>query len=232
MFKFDLQYFGGRGALSGVPTAKPDGNNKVGDIKPWTQTPNVQNPQSLREALGEKGKPISMSEAVMGANPYYNGDYREFTENCQRAVIAYEARRRGYNVTAQPTFENDTMGMPVHDNVRWMGAFQGAKSDNVGGRTARDVQNNIESRMSQYGNGARGIVRVQWNNGDGAHVFSVERHNGRTYYVDPQIGSKYIPSQILSQVVPSSVRLVRTDNLRFSNRAMQAVEQAGSRTNG
>lgn len=237
MVRMDLQYFGGRGSSSGgsssLPLAHPTGG-AVNDNAPWANSPNVQNPQTLREALGTKGRPMSMADAVRGANPYYDGTYREFSENCQRAVIAYEARRRGYNVTAQPTYQGDKLpeaSVNGKGNGRWQGAFQNAKRENVAGRNAQQVQNNIESKMKEYGNGARAIVRVQWKNG-GGHVFNVERQNGKTHYVDAQIGARYKPSEVLGMAKPSSVALVRTDNLKFSDRAKKSIEVSGSRTNG
>ena len=174
-----------------------------------------------------------MAQAVTGANPYYDptGTYREFTENCQRAVVAYEARRRGYNVTAQPTFEGDKLpqdNVNGKGNARWQGAFQGAKSENVGGRTARDAQKNVEAKMKEYGNGSRAVLGVQWKNG-GGHVLNVEHRNGKTYYVDAQVGAKYTPSELFNAVKPGSVRVVRTDNLKFSDRAKKSVEQSGKR---
>ena len=109
MVKFNLQTFGGRGSSSGsgLPTATPNGNAPGNSKGQWSNAPNVQGPETLREALGNKGRPMSIEKAVLGANPYYDGSYKEFSENCQRAVVAYEARRRGYDVTAQPTFQGD-----------------------------------------------------------------------------------------------------------------------------
>lgn len=235
MLKMNLQYFGGRGASSGggLPTATPNGSASGGGGQ-WTGAPNVKEPQTLREALGTKGKPMSMVDAVKGANPYYDGTYREFSENCQRAVVAYEARRRGYNVTAQPTFEGDRLpeaNVGGKGNGRWQGAFKGAKSESVGASNGKKVQENIEKKMSEYGDGSRAIVKIQWKNGDG-HVFNVERKNGKTHYVDPQIGAKYNPSQLFGEVKPQSTRIVRTDNLKFSDRMKKSVEQAGSRVKG
>lgn len=218
---------GGRGSSSSIPTAHP-GSGGGNSGLPWSQAPNVQAPKTLKEALGTKGKPLSMADAVMGANPYYNGSYREFSENCQRAVVAYEARRRGYNVTAQPTYKGDQLPIVVAvpggiRNGRWQGAFKGAKSENVGGKNAKDVQNNIESKMKDYGDGSRAVVGVQWK-GNGGHVFNVERKGGKTYYLDAQIGAKYKPSEVLSRIKPNRVRLVRTDNLQFSDRAKKSIE--------
>lgn len=221
---------GGRGSSSGgggLPTAHPTGGG--GNGGQWTGSPNVQGPESLRAALGTKGQPMSIVDAVRGANPYYDGTYKEFSENCQRAVVAYEARRRGYDVTAQPTYEGDKLPQRVGSNGRWQGAFQGAKSENVSGANAKAVQANVEAKMKEFGNGSRAVVGVQWKNG-GGHVFNVERKGGKTHYVDAQIGAKYNPSELFKQVKPSDVRIVRTDNLKFSDRAKKSVEQSGSRT--
>ena len=226
---------GGRGSSSSLPTAHPSGQGGGGGGA-WSQSPNIQIPDTLKEALGKRGNPMSITEAVSGANPYYNGGYREFSENCQRAVVAYEARRRGYKVTAQPTYEGDPLPQKVVSpngviNGRWQGAFQGAKSENVGGRTAKDVQSNIESKMQGYGNGSRAVVGVVWKDG-GGHVFNVEQKGGKTQYVDAQIGARYKPSELFKVVKPDSVRLVRTDNLKFSDRAKKSIEPSGSRRKG
>lgn len=98
----------------------------------------------------------------------------------------------------------------------------------VSGKNAKEVQNNIESKMKEYGNGSRAVVGVQWKNG-GGHVFNVERQNGKTHYVDAQIGARYKPSEVLGMAKSNSVRLVRTDNLKFSDRAKKSVEKSGSR---
>ena len=232
MLKIDLQFFGGRGSSSGgLPTAEPNGSGPRAGSGKFTNAP-AYVPETLREALGKKGRPMSMENAVRGANPYYDGSYREFSENCQRAVVAYEARRRGYNVTAQPTFEGDVLpqgNVGGKGNGRWQGAFKGAKSESVGASNGDKVVSNIEKKMADYGDGSRAIVKIQWKNGDG-HVFNVERKNGKTYYVDAQIGAKYNPKQLFSQVKPQSTRIVRTDNLKFSDRMKKSVEQSGVRT--
>lgn len=184
--------------------------------------------------MGEKGRPIGIGEAVVGANPYFDptGTYAEFNMNCNRCVVAYEARRRGYDVVAQPTYENDTFGQRVVApdgtiNARWQGAFQGAKTEMVGGKNTNEVISNINGKMETWGNGSRAVVGVTWSPqvGGGGHVFNVERQSGRNYFVDAQSGERYNPRQVFSMVVPNSVRLVRTDNLKFSSRAMRAVEQ-------
>lgn len=85
-------------------------------------------PKTLREALGQKGKEIGMYKSAEEANLYNNSAFVKYSENCQRCVVAYELQRRGYNVMAQPTHENDKWAIIN----RWRGAFRHAVTDKVG----------------------------------------------------------------------------------------------------
>lgn len=54
-----------------------------------------------------KGKPMNFKQADSGnVNPYYYSKHLGYDTNCQTCVVAYEARRRGYNVRALPNFGN------------------------------------------------------------------------------------------------------------------------------
>lgn len=231
MLKMELQFFGGRGAGSGggkLPTAHPGGSG--GAKGQWGNGLNVGTPDTLKEALGTKGKPMSIYQAVRGANPYYDGSYREYSANCQRAVIATEARMRGYNVIAQPTYQGDNLPNIAYVNPktgvssgRWQGAFKGAKA------VKTPTIGRVEYEMKKYGNGSRGILQMQWKGG-GGHVINVVNKGGKIQYIDGQIGAKYNAKELFNHIKRGSVQLVRTDNLKFSDRAKKSVEVAGSRT--
>lgn len=184
-------------------------------------------PGTLKEAIGDQGAPMSMIAAYSGANPHYSTDYAEYSYNCQRCVVAYELRRRGYDVEALPTYKGDILPYSVtSSNARWMGAFQNAKSTSVGASTQKAAISNIKSQMSSWGDGSRAIVRVGWKNSNTGHVFNVENHSGKMYYVDAQTGSRVNINQYMSLANTSTVRLVRTDNLRISERAKNSVTRA------
>lgn len=182
-------------------------------------------PDNLKGAVGEKGKPLSMKQAYSGANPYFSHDFREYSENCQRVVVAYELRRRGYKVTALPTYKGDSLPYRTKgDNGRWMGAFQHAKTIDVGASRRSKAILNLESKMKEWGSGSRAVVRVTWNGKNGyGHVFNVENHNGKMYYIDSQIGKRVSINNYMSFARPKELRLIRTDNLRISNRAKKSV---------
>ena len=198
----------------------------------WSANAIGETPSTLREALGTKGAPMSIGESTVGTNPNYQGDYKEYSENCQRCVVAYEARRRGYDVEAQPTYQGDTLNQVAYYDSkggiargRWMGAFQDAKPVNVSSSTEGGVMNNINDKMASYGDGARGVVQIFYKGG-GGHVFNVERQGGRTVYVEAQTGRIKNFERTLRSVDTSMVALVRTDNLKFSDRARNFVTQS------
>lgn len=219
-----------------MPKGSRGGTNNKGTIAPADNTPwsgglGFQQHDTLREALGTRGEPKSMGDAMIGSNPNYSGDYREFSHNCQRVVVAYEARRRGYDVSAQPTYNGDTLNQIAYNDDkagvsrgRWMGAFQNAKPQNVSAKTESGVMNNIDSQMKNYGDGSRGVVQIFYKNG-GGHVFNVERKNGKTQYIEAQTGKVKNFKKTLENVKTDRVALVRTDNLKFSDRAKQFVTQ-------
>lgn len=220
MIRIDLQMFGGRGAS--IPKADPDGGGGGGGQGlPKDQMPG--NPETLAEALGKKGRPMSAARAVLNANPFYDENYGDYSENCQRAVAATEARFRGYDVIASPTYDGDMM---PHGN-NFASVFKNARVEDVGHMTARATRNDVESRMKSYGDGARAILRVGWKGRAYAHVINLVQKNGRTYYYDGQIGARYDGNTLFREIKrgQTATKIVRVDNLDFSENAKKAFRQ-------
>ena len=195
---------------------KGGGGGGNGGPEPVTVQPFSPAPQSLKASIGQKGREIGIERALEGANPFYNGGAQgDFSENCQRAVVAYELRRRGYNVIALPTYAGDKLP----SGNRWQGAFQRAKTISVGASTPQKTQANLEAQMRSFGHGARGIVKIP------GHVFNVENVRGKIRYVDAQTNTVYNSNNVFSRIgkKSSSIQLVRTDNLRISERAKKSV---------
>ena len=195
---------------------KGGGGGGNGGPEPVTVQPFSPNPQNLKASIGQKGRKLGIEKALEGANPFYNGGAQgDFSENCQRAVVAYELRRRGYDVVALPTYAGDTLP----SGNRWQGAFQHAKTINVGASTPQKTQANLEAQMRSFGPGSRGIVKIP------GHVFNVENVGGKIRYVDAQTNTVYNSNNVFSRIgkQSSSIKLVRTDNLRISERAKKSV---------
>lgn len=211
---------GGRGSSSGFSDR---------DSGKWSSSPGDLI-TTLKAALGSRGKPKSVADAVTGANPNHSYDYNEFSKNCQRCVVAYELRRRGYDVEALPTYEGDTLPRVAYQNkdkgtyeAYWRGAFRHAKTLNVGGTTSDAVIQNITDKMHSFGNGSRAVVQIFYSGG-GGHVFNVENQGGRMVWVEAQTGKLKDIKSTMSVVKTSKVNMVRVDNLAISDRAKNFVK--------
>lgn len=194
---------GGRGAWSssgGMYEPHPGGGNGGAGAEENVIGPRI--PSTLSEALGEKGEPLSPAKASAGTNPHYNAEYDAYSSNCQRCVLTYEARRRGYDVTALPTYSGDLL--PYGGD--YLRGLSNPKTIDVG-RSSRK----LESQMRGYGDGARAIVRVS--KGRKGHVFIAENSSGKIFYVDPQTNRRY--SGVTLKKV-SNARITRIDNQQFT----------------
>lgn len=219
---------GGRGSESGLSFSIPSGGHNFTNYSLGEQLP-----KTSKEALGRKGKQRSIATALKTVNPNRNPAYSEYSENCQRCVVAYELQRRGYNVEAQPTYDGDKwstshkVGNMYMD--RWRGAFRHAKSVAVGSPSGEKVLKNIAAEMKSYGPGARAVVSINYKGrGHGGHVFNVENVGGRVQYVDAQTGNRYNQASMrnLFKITNNKdTTLTRTDNLRISERSKEFVWQ-------
>jgi hypothetical protein len=210
---------GGRGGRRG-------GGAMPSSSESYSNAPNpYQIPNTLDEAIGKQGAPLSESDAWFDANPYFNDDYAEFSSNCQRCVFAYEMRRRGYNVEALPTYENDTM--PSGGN--WQKAMSGMTQVNVGKTTEAATLKNIESTMASWGEGSRGIIRMKWAGGNSGHVINCEYSNGKLKVYDVQSNKRTTGTKYLKEYLPyttlSHTQLFRTDNATPTSDMRYMVKQ-------
>ena len=213
---------GGRGASS---TLKPGvGSGGKDRFSPYGVGDKIPESGHLKESIGTKGKPYSIANALKNVNPHHSYEYSEYSENCQRCVVAYELRRRGYDVTALPTYQGDTLPYGMGNGYgRWMGAFKGARPISVGSSSPKKTQSNLEAKMKSFGNGARAVVHIP------GHVFNCENIGGKIHYVEAQTGDRYTSKDVFSNLSSrdcKKVSIVRTDNLRISDRARNSVKKA------
>lgn len=163
----------------------------------------------------------TIEDDLIATNPNYSDTDLDspWNNNCQRCVSAYEARRRGFDVEAQPIPSGwDSLPIMRHPNG-WPSVYEGAKLIDCSANSGTGAAINIESQMEEWGNDARAIVRVRWKGG-GGHVFIAERTNGMTRFIDPQNGETDARSYF-DIAKGSEVFCMRIDNLPFSERIHQ-----------
>lgn len=222
MLKYKLQFFGGRGSSSGggggLPMVEPNGGSGGGGKTPTGLDAQPGMMSTTAEALGPQGKPMNVTSAVSGANPYHDLG-PEYQYNCQRCVVATEARMRGYDTQALATFDGDTM--PAGSN--YLSNFNNPDMHLIRHSTPNANRRDVEAQMAQMGNGSRAIMGLEWSGG-GGHVINVVQSRGRTHYYDGQIGAEISASHLFNAIKRSSnIELTRVDNLSFSDTANAAL---------
>lgn len=103
--------------------------------------------------LGPRGKQKTVDEALAGSNPHYR-EGREWQQNCQRCIYAYEMQRRGYDVEALPRIFDGTDRLPyMYDKNGWLAVMDGAKAVDFPSR------NTIQKMADQMANWGRRCPR-------------------------------------------------------------------------
>ena len=114
---------------------------------------------------------------ISGVNPNF-GTGNEWDVNCQRCVPAYEARLRGYYVTAKPADRNRDCLRMWKDGAADLERCKGGMS----------FKRDFERRTRHDPEGARYLLRIRWRGGrpNDAHCFMARKTSGGMVYEDPQ----------------------------------------------
>lgn len=178
-----------------------DRSRSQSETLPW----DVQRNKELEENFPRQENLLTLEENLRQCNPNYKKSLRckdekgkiAYTHNCQRCVVTFEARMRGYNVTAQCRQEGDDPLATRDPKDGWPSVF--VDKDRKSRRplcmnaatTAQSIEQ-IKAKMKEYGDGARAIVGIGRYLGDfrrSGHVFIALQENGKTRFVDPQTGN-------------------------------------------
>ena len=166
--------------------------------------------------IGGKTIASPIIEAIKATNPQFHPHNPAFTENCQRCVSAYEARRRGYNVIAKPRILDGTDSLPYMDSEKgWPAVYQDYKLESCAASTSEQAKKKVEDLMKSYGDGSRAIVKVNWRLRYKGHVFIAENQGQSIYLLDPQTGSIDV-SWYFRYADSTSVMVMRTDQHHFT----------------
>lgn len=169
----------------------------------------------------------SMEMDLLATNPNYStvDSDSPWNNNCQRCVSAYEARRRGYDVEAQP-LPNGNDPLPIMRHPQgWPSVYKDGQLIDCSANSGTAAAINVENMMKSWGDNCRAIVRVRWKPeaGGGGHVFIAERTNGVTRFIDPQNGTADA-SSYFQFAKGSDLFCMRIDNLDFTDRIHQCCQ--------
>ena len=166
-------------------------------------------------------------------NPKFNSSTYDYSMNCTFCTAAYDLRKRGYDVEANPI--STVEAYTIEDICSW---YKGAKSvSNIDVRNAHDAT--VKSRedilskeelllksLESNGEGARGHLGLNWTGG-GGHDVVWEIENGKAVIRDCQSGKIVDISEYLSYA--SSYSYVRVDNLEPTEEILRTVRNRKDR---
>lgn len=165
------------------------------------------------EKLPKTEKKESISEALTAVNPLRDDS------NCVRCVVAYEMRRRGYNVTATAP-KKDNRGNPIDDEIGEKGGyflFSGMAWENA--RT--DEENRIREYLAEAGHGSRVAISIFL--GTTSHLFVAENDNGEIKFIDPQNGNERAEAYF-KRAISGETRFARMNGLPLTELATGCLE--------
>ena len=165
-----------------------------------------------------QSKPMNFKQADGGApNPNYKkgGGY---TTNCQTCVVAYEMRRRGYNVEALNNYAGSMSEvLSHHTNYAWVNRTTEKAPDYIlaNQRYRKDLYNWLKSEALKTEN--RYTIEFQWKNKQHGHIIHFWKNKvGEISFYDPQNGintrGEKMILKYIEKIKPTTVKLLDVQN--------------------
>ena len=161
----------------------------------------------------EISEEVDVLENLKECNPHYE-EGEEWQVNCQRCVPTFEMRCRGYDVTAMPK-ENAGDELSYHPFSVW----ENPKVEECAG----DGETDIQTKMKEWGDGARAQVVVIWKNTSSGHTFFAEQVGEETRFYDPQTGEADV-AYYFQMAESDSVQVCRIDELKPSEKILDCCK--------
>ena len=146
-----------------------------------------------------RGKEMSFEEANEGrTNPNYSKGGR-YTVNCQTCVIANEARRRGYDVTARPRDTVQADAIAKNQRLAWIDPKTGTHPDYMKGSTeittAKKAKQYLDDNLKV---GERYTMGFAWKGrrNTGHIINAFKDTDGNVKFYDPQNGKQMSGNEV------------------------------------
>ena len=167
-----------------------------------------------------KNAQAKWKDEIVVVNPTKGAQGFERTMNCQRCVVAHEARMRGYDVIARATWGIDDPMLTVRE---WLKVFsdEGKEIYRCQGTTVAEIENFIVGKMKDWGKGSRAFIWFEWDNAIRSnirgHVIVAQlNERGLVDFGDPQ-RRKIGAVRYLNETKLDSVKIMRVDKLKFTD---------------
>ena len=212
-------------------------SEQLANFKALEKELNINREMPMPFGLADKAHP----------NPHYtanNAQQLGYHHNCQTCTVAFEMRRRGFDVEAKSNKVAHTMNVAgknvqyreidfwsARTGLRWEQRFMNADGTNAIYIKSRGIANTVEAKRKFIESNAieqgRYEVYCRWNN-ESAHVFILERQkNGNLVWYDPQTAAiDVFKERFLQSMVYDDIWVMRIDdkliNPKFAERLSKA----------
>ena len=183
-------------------------------------------------AFDKKTGDTTPDEDMAMVNPNYKRLFKKnnYDENCAACTIAYDLRRRGYDVEVKSddsTLEDGYYGLTADEILKVYSLSRSDLKTTCNGvtRDTQQMQKNLtklEDELLTYGDGARGNFMVYWSQG-GGHSVSWEVENGEVVIRDAQTNKKHKLDDYANSV--AYFEYIRTDNAEVSDEVLKYVKK-------
>ena len=175
--------------------------------------------------LSLKNKPTTLDEDMALVNPNYKTNKEKYDQNCGACSIAYELRRRGYDVEVVDEDDWHEYGGRVGDLADCFNGAEIVKMDSIKEKygctgNVSSVAKYVDKDILSHGEGARGNISFVWTQG-GGHAIAWEVSNGKVEYRDCQTNQKINLYDYAA--LASDVMYMRTDNLQPTKKCYKFV---------
>ena len=174
--------------------------------------------EEMLSNLKRKTGVMTPKDDMAACNPKYSkgGVYKN---NCISCALAYDMRRRGYDVESAPIDTTSAVNGSLSVQLDF---YKGEKLETFEVPKDPDVAaKQFSNRILKYGDGSRGMLRIRWKNGDG-HAAVWEVDDGSVVIGDPQNHTIVDLSDYMSRA--KTFYYFRTDNLELTNKAFRFVQ--------
>lgn len=183
-----------------------------------------------KEVVGvKKSKPMNFTKADNGApNPNY-GKGKGFEENCQSCVVAYELRRRGFNVQTLPNVDGSMLDvLSSNTSLAWIDRTTGTfpKYIEPKAKTCKQAFYFLENNLKLNN---RYTIEFAWKKSTCGHIIHIYKDKSGLKLYDPQSDKKYYGLSVLrylTDVKPTTIQLLDVEkcdiNLSVVNKILEA----------
>lgn len=159
--------------------------SNVGNKKATEQ---AEDPELQLKKLKDANKikpPETYSDSIRGTNDTRSLN-KNYKNNCPNTTLAYELRRRGYDVKAKPAPKGLTMST-IRDLYNIKDSDINITNMNNPLKT-KENNKKIKDYFDSMPDGYRGAIGIRWDSVIPAgHIFNVEKIDGKTVFIDSQV---------------------------------------------